>query len=282
MTRVRANVTLLAVVAFVVVVAGPALGAPITGPCPNGGPIGPCPGWVDLNADGQYETGEPLIWVRCAAAAGVPTTLTIDNPWSTNCGDSTGNQILLSGSGACYDNGIRMKPGGSSEMQQIVVTSFNGSNQPEGFRFFENSFPKGDGSLTGTGGGASGVQLTGGLTMLVGPFQGTDPYGGSGFHYVSIPWALAQALGMNGPCKLGAVDPQVFLPVVDIGGGQYQIQFDLCSSDTKFCSSPPLSLVAWRGVGTNIPTTTELGTIVLVLCLATVGWWFVRRQQVLA
>jgi hypothetical protein len=41
-------------------------------------------------------------------------------------------------------------------------------------------------------------------------------------------------------------------------------------------------LVARTGLANNIPTLTEWGTIALVFGLATLGWWFLRRQQVLA
>jgi hypothetical protein len=255
----------------------PAWGQVLPGFCSSGGKIGPCEGFVDLNANGVYDPGEPLVGFQCAEPGDFPT-LQILNPWSDNCGDTSGNVIYLdSDNGTCFNSGHRLK---GREFQSIQATDFS-NNHPDAFSF-SDSGASGNGALVGPGGGFNGLSITGGMQMLVGPFQGTDASGkGGAFNHITIPWGLGAALGMNGPCKIAPTDPQIFLPVVDLGNGQYQLQFDLCG-DSRFCSSPPLSLIAWVGVGTNIPTLSEWGMIILVLGTAALGWWFLRQQQVLA
>lgn len=279
MKRNRGTTIWCAVALGAVLISMPAWGQQ-PGPCTKGFKIGDCPGWVDLNANGMYDPGEPLINFFCVADGS--TSLQISNPWTDNC-DQKGNSNLImfdTDNGQCWTRAHRFS---GRRYQEMQVTGFNGNNQPTAFHFVEDFGlgASGDGALQGPDGGFNALSITGGMMMLVGPFQGTDASGGGGsFNHATIPWALAGALGMNGPCKLGPIDPQPFLPIVDMGNGQYQFQFNLCD-DSRFCPSPMLSLVAWRGVG-NIPTLSEWGMIVLVLGLATLGWWFLRRQQLLA
>ena len=278
MKRNHATVIWCAVALSAVVISMPAWGQVLPGFCSGGGKIGPCEGFVDTNANGIYDTGEPLIGFQCANQDDYPT-LRVLNPWSDNCNDTSANLIYFdSDNGNCFNSAHRLK---GRERQTMGVTGFNGNNQPEAFSFSDDG-ASGNGALQGPGGGFNALSITGSMMLLVGPFLGTDASGkGGSINHITIPWGLVTALGMNGPCKIAATDPQIFLPAVDIGNGLYQIQFDLCG-DSRFCSSPPLSLVARTGLANNIPTLTEWGTIALVFGLATLGWWFLRRQQVLA
>ena len=277
MKRNHATMIWCTVALGAVLISMPAWGQP-SGPCSGGGKIGDCPGWVDTNGNGVYDPGEPLIGFQCTPDD-FPT-LKIVNPWSDNCGDDgAGNVIFFdTDNGTCLNSAHRLK---GREFQHVQGTQFNGNNQPEAFSFFDDG-KSGNGALQGPGGGFNALSIMGDMQLVVGPFQGTDASGkGGSFNHMTIPWGLGAALGMNGPCKLAPTDPQVFLPVVDIGNGQFQLQFNLCG-DSRFCPSPPLSLVAWAGLGTNIPTLSEWGMIMLGLGLAVLGWWFLRQQQVLA
>src|SRR5271157_2284267 len=86
--------TLLLAVVGPTLMALPAFGG--VGPCLSGGQIGACPGWVDVNGNGVYDPGEPLIGFSMNG-----NVLTIVDPWSNACGETSGHMITFGNSTGC-------------------------------------------------------------------------------------------------------------------------------------------------------------------------------------
>jgi len=260
----------------------PAVGQ-LSAPCLTG-PfyIGDCPGWVDMNGNGKWDQGvDKLITFSFSVGAGI---LTVQNPWSMQCDDDTGNQITFGSPTGCgFNSASRNHP--IIGMQTIMATGFTGGGLPNAFSLTQqNSSIGGTGNMMpDTGPPYSGIQLGGGISMLVGPFQGVDASGGGGtFNHVTIPWAQASALGMNGPCKIASIDPQIFLPVVPgTDPGTFQLVPKFGGNSVGMCSSPELVLAAFQPFA-NIPTLGEWGLIALLLGLGMTGWGLLRRSGVLA
>ncbi|MFI5142716.1 MAG: IPTL-CTERM sorting domain-containing protein [Thermoanaerobaculales bacterium] len=276
MKRNIAKTTFFLVVVGVALVALPAVG--LTGPCLSGGQIGACPGWVDVKGTGVFDPADPLITFGFSVGA---AQLTIMNPWSTACGEPGGQVIQFGSPTGCGFTTASTTVNPFAGPQAITATGFTGG-LPNAFSFAGGA-SSGNGSLTPAGGPPySMMALTGGIMTTVGPFQGVDASGGGGpLNHITIPWAQASMLGMNGACGNLAFpggDPQIFLPVVPgtaPGTGQ------LVPSFPGMCSSPMLLMAVFEGRAT-IPTLSEWGLIVLLVGLGLAGWELLRRSGALA
>ncbi len=235
------------------------------------GQLGPCPALIDTNRNGVPEPGvdEEITFNYSAFTSG--GMVTIDNPWTRNCG-GYGNVVYFSQSttGGPIDRANRFEGGRN---QIVEVSDYNGFGEPVGFSYNE-MFNETVGSVVGSAqlrddnsdGAYEHLQaMRNGSAFFDVSFVGT-----SGF--VSIPWAQADLVGMNGRCALPGGDPQIFIPTV---GNRIVIGYP------GFGQSP-LLFVGPLQQGIPVPTVSEWGVILLLLTFGFVGWRILRRRHALA
>jgi hypothetical protein len=240
----------------------------------GGGQLGPCPALLDTNRNGLPEPGvdQPITFDFQAANSSV----TIGNPWTTNCGGG-GNVVSFSRSdpNSPYFDTMSRNPN-PNFMQTLRVTGRDTHGDPTQFTFSEwPSYKFGTATLVDDNedGKYDHLRLeSAGQPYLDVSFEGVSTLNNGAAQYVTVPWAQANLMGMNGTCKLPGGDPQIFLPAVN---GRIVVGF------SGFQPSPPIATTLLP-TAAPVPALSEWGALILLLGLGFGGWMALRRSRALA
>ena len=251
----------------------------------SGGMLGPnAPIIVDIDGDGQPSGGDAPI----LPAVQSDRSVVIQHPWSNaQCMNSA--TVLLTDPQPVTGKMTNANLGG---LGNIDIGQTNSENEPVQF-LFNSSTSAGVGTLQDGNGdgvydGFGGQTTQGDKPSFQLSWDFADPTGDNKPDYVSIPWSMASAVGVDteDDCDVGAgdgVDPQIFIPLADSNGDGVKdsIILDLNGDgtpDPEFFQSPALVDPA-IGDPITVPTASEWGLILLSIGLVVVAWVQLRRRN---
>ena len=271
-------------------------------PCSGVGCLGAnYPALVDTNENGMPDPGVDMEIMLNPS----PTLVTIDSPWNCDPSDVDNTIFFLNpDGGGRWMNVERAIGSGRTQRVELDPGAMVGG-RPTMFLFTE--IHPGASNVTGWGQTMDdngdgfydrmmGQETSGGGYMFDMSFVGTDV---GGVRYISIPWAMANLVGVRvgdgcGPAGTSCEDPQVWIPLADTNGDGAgdSIVADLDgdgNEDDIYHWSPRLAMAAAPGVafcpgaaiaGGAIPTLSGTGIALVILGLSFGGWLMLRRQWV--
>ena len=222
----------------------------------------------------------------------VGNTFTLSNPWETAI--DANNTFTLSNldAGGMYLTATRVTNQGLT--QSVTITGFASNGTPNTFAFSQTGGTHGPqtgtAALTQTGGKFDGAQISSSTTPLsvTIPFIFIDTNGDGFGDFVSIPWSYAGLLGVDtSKSIMGTLNPQIWVPLADTDGDGkpdavvVDLNGDGVPDPDLHQGSPgsigPVAAPPTLPVGT--PTLSEWAMLLLVLTLAAVALWQLRRLQ---
>lgn len=266
----------------------------------TGGPAVPVR--VDDSDDGPDGGDAPVVPLEIAPGVEgiLSSVFDLENPWS-QCSSVGLHRILtadlqafggVEGSDGIFDTFTRLLP--NEEEQEVAIGGFDGNGDPVFFNFREELAgqggqggaygtvevldPDNDGlyeeiRLTPTGGAAEAIP-----TAMTIPLMGYDGNGDGVADYIGVPDALM--LVETEPCGAYGAMAVPWAPMVDDGEGHLRIVVDPrgTGGDPRFFRSPPLDPALPRGPVLEIPTTSQIGLLLLALLLLTLATRTLRRR----